>query len=65
MPHQTLHVTRHAKMPGFIINSVGYEMSGPVFDNDYAMMYSFTLLSCVDLKLISKFKIVYHGIKNM
>jgi len=50
MPHQTLHVMRHAKMPGFIINSVGYEMSEPVFDNDYGMTYLFQLLDALDLK---------------
>jgi hypothetical protein len=30
-------------IPGFDINSVGYEMLGPVFDNDFGMMYSFKL----------------------
>ncbi len=28
-------------IPGFNINSVSYEMLGPVFDNDFGMMYSF------------------------
>ena len=27
-------------IPGFKVNSVSYEMLGPVFDNDYGMMYS-------------------------
>lgn len=34
---------------GFNINSVSYEMLGPVFDNDYGMMYSFNLQDCLDL----------------
>jgi len=36
-------------IPGFIINSVGYEMMGPVFDNDYGVMFSFKLQDCLDL----------------
>jgi hypothetical protein len=30
-------------IPGFNINSVSYEMLGPVFDNDYGAIYSFQL----------------------
>ena len=37
-------------IPGFNINSVNYEMLGPVFDNDYGIMYSFKLLDCVGLE---------------
>jgi hypothetical protein len=37
-------------IPGFSINSVIYEMIGPVFDNDYGVMFSFKLLDCLDLK---------------
>ena len=37
-------------IPGFNINSVSYEMLGPVFDNDYGAMYSFKLLDCVGLE---------------
>ena len=37
-------------LPGFHINSVSNEMLGPVFDNDYGMMYSFKLQDCVDLE---------------
>jgi len=33
-------------IPGFNINSVSYEMLGPVFDNDFGMMYSFKLQEC-------------------
>jgi len=36
-------------IPGFNINSVNYEMLGPVFDNDYGLMFSFKLLDCLDL----------------
>ena len=44
-------------IPGFNINSVGYEMLGPVFDNDYGVMYSFKLLDCVGLEFdVSKWK---------
>ena len=37
-------------IPGFNINSVSYEMLGPVFDNDYGVMYSFKLQDSLDLK---------------
>ena len=37
-------------IPGFNINSVSYEMLGPVFDNDYSVMFSFKLLNCVGLE---------------
>jgi len=37
-------------IPGFNINSVTYEMLGPVFDNDFGMIFSFKLLGCLDLE---------------
>jgi hypothetical protein len=37
-------------IPGFDVNSVSYEMLGPVFDNDYGVMYSFKLQDCLDLE---------------
>jgi hypothetical protein len=36
-------------IPGFNINSVSYEMLGPVFDNDYGVIYSYKLQDCLDL----------------
>ena len=37
-------------IPGFNINSVGYEMLGPVFDNDYGIIYSFKFQNCNELE---------------
>jgi hypothetical protein len=37
-------------IPGFNINSVSYEMLGPVFDNDYGVLFSFKLQDCLDLE---------------
>ena len=37
-------------IPGFNINSVSYEMLGPVFDNDYGMMYSFKIQDFLNLE---------------
>ena len=37
-------------IPGFNINSVSYETLGPVFDNDYGVMFSFKLHDCLDLE---------------
>jgi len=31
-------------------NSINYEMLGPVFDNDYGVMYSFKFQDCLDLE---------------
>ena len=37
-------------IPGFNINSVSYEMLGPVFDNDYGVMFSFKIQDRLDLE---------------
>jgi hypothetical protein len=37
-------------IPGFNINTVTYEMLGPVFDNDYGVMFSFKLQDCLNLE---------------
>jgi hypothetical protein len=37
-------------IPGFNINSVSYEILGPVFDNDFGVMFSFKLQDCHDLE---------------
>ena len=36
-------------IPGFDINTVSYEMMGPVFDNDYGGMFSFKIQDFLDL----------------
>ena len=36
-------------IPGFSINSVAYETLGPVFDNDFGVMYTFKLIDCLCL----------------
>ena len=38
-------------IPGFNINSVSYEMLGPVFDNDFGVMFSFKLLDYLDFDI--------------
>jgi hypothetical protein len=35
---------------GFNINTVSYEMLGPLFDNDYGVSYSFKFIGWVDLE---------------
>jgi hypothetical protein len=37
-------------IPGFNINSVSYEMLGPVFDNDFGLLFSFKIQGCLDLE---------------
>ncbi len=37
-------------IPGFNINSVSYETLGPVFDNDFGMIFSFKLLDCLGVE---------------
>ena len=41
-------------IPGFNINSVSYEMLGPVFDNDYGLMFSFKIQDCHELEYNSQ-----------
>jgi len=42
--HMKCELLNVKAIPGFNINSVNYKMLGPVFDNDYGVMYSFKLL---------------------
>jgi len=37
-------------IPGFNVNSVNYEMLGPVFDNDYGVLLTFKLFEISDLE---------------
>jgi hypothetical protein len=37
-------------IPGFNINSVSHEMLGPVFDNDYGMLFSFKIIDILCLE---------------
>jgi hypothetical protein len=37
-------------IPGFNVNSVTYEMLGPVFDNDFGVLFSFKIQDCLDLE---------------
>jgi hypothetical protein len=37
-------------IPVFNVNFVSYEMLGPVFDNDFGVMYSFKLQDCLNLE---------------
>ena len=48
--HMKCELLTMKAIPGFNINSVSYEMLGPVFDNDYGVMYAFKLLDCVGLE---------------
>ena len=40
-------------IPGFNINSVSYEMLGPVFDNDFGILYAFKLEDIIDLEYVN------------
>ena len=48
--HMRCELLTMKAIPGFNINSVSYEMLGPVFDNDLGVMYSFKLQDCLDLE---------------
>jgi hypothetical protein len=34
-------------IPGFDVNTVSFEVIGPIFDNDYGVLYSYKLLRCL------------------
>ncbi len=36
-------------IPGFNVITVTYEMLGPVFDNDFGLLFSFKILDVTDL----------------
>ena len=48
--HQKCELLALKAIPGFNINSVSYEILGPVFDNDFGVMFSFKLQDCLDLE---------------
>lgn len=37
-------------IPGFNVNSVSYEMLGPIFDNDYGCLFSIKFFEAIDLE---------------
>ena len=39
-------------IPGFNINNVSYEVLGPVFDNDFGVLYSFKVINTIDFEYI-------------
>jgi hypothetical protein len=46
-------------IPGFNINSVTYEMLGPVFENDFGMLFSFNLLDYLDFEYFPSYWIIF------
>ena len=48
--HMKCELLAQKAIPGFDINTVSYEMLGPVFDNDYGVMYSYKLHDCIDFE---------------
>ena len=48
--HMKCELLTQKAIPGFNINSVSYEMLGPVFDNDFGFIYSFKLQECLDME---------------
>ena len=48
--HMKCELLTMKAIPGFNINSVSYEMLGPVFDNDFGIMYSFKFRDCLGLE---------------
>ncbi len=36
-------------IPGFDINSVSYELMGPVFDNDFGVVFSYTIIGLTSI----------------
>jgi hypothetical protein len=48
--HMKCELLTQKAIPGFNINSVNYEMLGPVFDNDFGMLFSFKIQDCINLE---------------
>ena len=51
--HQKCEPLTVKPIPGFNINSVSYEMLGPVFDNDFGILYAFKLEDIIDLEYVN------------
>ncbi len=51
--HMKCELLTQKAIPGFNINSVSYEMLGPVFDNDYGIIISFRIFDDLDLEFDS------------
>ncbi len=47
--HQKCELIALKAIPGFDINTVNYEMMGPVFDNDFGFLFTFKLISTIDI----------------
>jgi hypothetical protein len=66
--HQVIARMLHDKMkceplaekaiPGFDVNSVSFEVLGPVFDNDYGVNFAFTIKSCRNLQYDQKYWLI-------
>ena len=48
--HMRCELLTQKAIPGFNINSVSYEILGPVFDNDFGVLYTFHLIDCLSLE---------------
>ena len=48
--HMRCELLTQKAIPGFNINSVSYEILGPVFDNDFGVLYTFNLIDCLSLE---------------
>jgi len=51
--HQKCELLALKAIPGFNVNTVSYEMLGPVFDNDYGFLFSFKLQTLTQFDFIS------------
>jgi len=48
--HLKCELLAEKAIPGFDINSISFEVMGPVFDNDFGVLYSFKLEELLDLE---------------
>jgi hypothetical protein len=48
--HLKCELLSEKAIPGFDVNSVSFEVIGPVFDNDFGLLFSFKLMKVVDLE---------------
>ncbi|MDP1622738.1 MAG: hypothetical protein Q8M08_10420 [Bacteroidales bacterium] len=48
--HQKCELLTLKAIPGFNINSVSYEMLGPVFDNDFGIVFSYNIQESIDFE---------------
>jgi len=48
--HLKCELLAEKAIPGFDVNTVSFEVIGPVFENDFGILYSYKIKNCIDFE---------------